>query len=680
MLSKFRSEGGGLIASNLPYRADIDGLRAIAVLLVLVYHYYPQFIPGGFIGVDVFFVISGYLITGILIKSFLNGTFSIFGFYKRRILRIFPGLIFVFIFSLVVGWFFFFSSDYSALGKHVFFSAFFVQNINLLFESGYFDASSIEKPLLHLWSLAVEEQFYVFFPLILWALIKFRLSVLFFVFIISFLSFFVNIIYLKTGFSSGAYFSLFSRSWEIFAGSMVAIAHASSNSVFFKRLGRFFSFAGFLNKFYFYIFGVFLIFFGGFFTSQNNFPGFWALIPVVGAGLVIGAGFSGNDRFFNPLSSKVLVSIGKISYPLYLWHWVLLSFYVIAFGEMSAPQFFYHKLILIFFSFFLAWVTYFFLEKPLRRSSSGCAALILLLLSGLIGIYGLFVYLKSGLPQVRSYSWAAENRVQNYLKSIDRDGRQDVCFDLLPRGIGGEDGWYCKLGSVSSRKSILVYGDSHALSLLPSIDRYGLENNYKIFFAGISACLPLVGFDNLISKDNCRELGERALDLAVSQKVKAVVIIQNWTGYAFDSNVNGFTDKKLSDIAVSLDKTLDFFSQKNTPVVLVEDNPIQFGILPKSKLRYHSNSEDKINENSIQRKDHVQHQFLVNTVLRDLSFKYKEVTILNADDLLCNDKNCPWVYGGEFMYYDGGHLSLAGAKRVYPAMEKHLNKILDNLD
>ncbi len=157
---------------KLLYRPDIDGLRAIAVLSVIIYHLFPEALPGGFVGVDMFFVISGYLITKIIYSDAIDNKFTYTEFYKRRALRIFPSLITVLTASLIYGWFFLLQGEYSSLGKNVFTGAFFIANIGYILESGYFDTASELKPLLHLWSLGVEEQFYIIWPTVILLIVK----------------------------------------------------------------------------------------------------------------------------------------------------------------------------------------------------------------------------------------------------------------------------------------------------------------------------------------------------------------------------------------------------------------------------------------------------------------------------------------------------------------------------
>lgn len=204
-----------------PYRKDIDGLRAIAVLPVVIFHAFPEIITGGFTGVDVFFVISGFIISTILFASLDHNRFSIVEFYARRARRLFPALILVFGFCLAIGWFVLFSDEYAELGKHVLAGSGFVQNFNLLLETGYFDTASALKPLLHIWSLAVEEQFYVFWPILLIVTWRYRVSFAAVTMAVLAISFSLNI-YLTNKAPSSAFYLPFSRFWELMIGGMGA--------------------------------------------------------------------------------------------------------------------------------------------------------------------------------------------------------------------------------------------------------------------------------------------------------------------------------------------------------------------------------------------------------------------------------------------------------------------------
>jgi peptidoglycan/LPS O-acetylase OafA/YrhL len=337
-----------------PYRPDIDGLRAIAVLSVLLYHAFPLELRGGYVGVDVFFVISGFLITSILIEAIQSHQFSLVVFYGRRIRRIFPALVVCLVAVLAYGSVALLPSEFAQLGKHLFLAATFLSNFGLWFEAGYFDTAAAFKPLLHLWSLGVEEQFYIFWPLILWIGFRAKANILLLLASLFVLSFSFNIVASATDLTSAFYLPI-GRSWELLAGAAL---------VWFVEINL-----SSRTRFWISVLGVSAILIAVIaFTPEMRFPGWLAVLPVMGALAIILAGPASpvNSHF---LSHPVLVRVGLISYPLYIWHWPLISFaYVIRQGKPPTPLL---AAFLIGCSFLLAWATYRFVEKPVRFGSGG---------------------------------------------------------------------------------------------------------------------------------------------------------------------------------------------------------------------------------------------------------------------------------------------------------------------
>lgn len=297
------------------YRADVDGLRAVAVLAVVAFHAYPKSVRGGFVGVDVFFVISGFLISGLILSGLGSGSFSFLEFYARRVRRLFPALIAVLLTVLAVGYVTMLPGEYASLGEHTLAAAAFVGNILNYSEAGYFDLPAVKKPLLHLWSLGVEEQFYFLFPAILvgiWRLKSARLLLA----ALGAASFVLNIAVVHR-YPSFSFYLPLTRLWEFIAGAMLAwglstIPLSWSVADQDHRMQDAASVAGIL----FILGGVLL-------ARQAAFPGWMATLPVAGTILAIWAGPNAwlNRNF---LSRRWLVFIGLISYPLYLWHWPLL--------------------------------------------------------------------------------------------------------------------------------------------------------------------------------------------------------------------------------------------------------------------------------------------------------------------------------------------------------------------
>lgn len=304
-------------SSQPKYRPDIDGLRAIAVLSVVGFHAFPYWIPGGFIGVDVFFVISGFLISTIIYKGLEAGTFSFADFYARRIRRIFPALVLVLLASLCFGWFALLADEYTQLGKHVAAGAGFVANLVFWSEAGYFDSSAETKPLLHLWSLGIEEQFYILWPLLLWLGWKCKLNLGLITVALAAASFALNVHGLQAD-PVATFFSPQTRFWELLCGGLLAWATLYKPGIY--------DYVGRLQATVLGLLGLGLLASGFWIIHQDfGFPGAWALLPVAGTVMIIVAG---PDAWPNKalLSNRVAVWIGLISYPLYLWHWPLLTF------------------------------------------------------------------------------------------------------------------------------------------------------------------------------------------------------------------------------------------------------------------------------------------------------------------------------------------------------------------
>ena len=335
------------------YRPDIDGLRAVAVLSVVIFHAFPEYLGGGFIGVDVFFVISGFLITSLILREQREERFSLKNFYARRIRRIFPALSLVLGFGLIAGWICLNFMEYKQLTKHTGSSAIFITNFMLLREAGYFDNAADTKPMLHLWSLAIEEQFYLAWPLVLMFFKRLPrwLFPALVVLLLSSLGYSLSLVF-KGNFEYDFYSPL-SRSWELLLGA--SLAFGVSRQVAIPTSWR--NMAGWV--------GLVFIFISACFLDKNMpFPGYWALPPTVGAALILFAGMQSNlNRVL--LASRPLVAIGLISYPLYLWHWPLLSFARILESQTPGPEL---RLALVLLSFILAWGTYRFIEKPIRFS------------------------------------------------------------------------------------------------------------------------------------------------------------------------------------------------------------------------------------------------------------------------------------------------------------------------
>jgi peptidoglycan/LPS O-acetylase OafA/YrhL len=443
------AEGSAMTSS---YRPDIDGLRAIAVLAVLGFHAFPRLCPGGFVGVDIFFVISGYLISKIIFDDAASGKFTYRGFYSRRIRRIFPSLVIVLLAVLVAGLLLDFFTEFSRLGSEVTAGAAFLSNVWFWHESNYFDTDAIYKPVLHLWSLGVEEQFYIVWPLMIAALSGRR--VLWVAVAVLLVSLATNIAIVRSQ-PAAAFFLPVTRFWELMIGALLAYsAHARSREPQHQDA---LSGVGFILL----VLSLVLI------NKDLAFPGWFALIPTLGAAALIGAG---PTAWLNRtlLANKPAVFVGLISYPLYLWHWPVLSFMTLSQGELSRGL----SLAAVGVSFALAYATYVLVEKPLRFGESGTfkvaglsAALVIL------GIAGIVLPSWLDLDDRSAFVAWFENSapVHKYATAhgLSLLWRDECNFgDLVSNAAKPSISPQCTAGS---GRRVMLWGDSHMQHLAPGL-------------------------------------------------------------------------------------------------------------------------------------------------------------------------------------------------------------------
>jgi peptidoglycan/LPS O-acetylase OafA/YrhL len=444
--------------TNYPqdYRPDIDGLRALAVLLVVGFHAFPKSFTGGFIGVDIFFVISGYLISKIILTDLNQGTFSFSRFYSRRIKRIFPSLLTVLSACLIFGWFALLSDEYQLLGKHTAGGALFISNILLWGESGYFDSAAELKPLLHLWSLGIEEQFYLFWPLILWVASKFKFNILATILTLLASSFALNLFELTIN-PVADFYSPLTRFWELLVGGILAWWTLKE-----KRFRLTPAFSQWIS-----LSGIFFIVLGSRFIDKNSpFPGWLALLPVLGATLLI---IAGENAWFNRylLANRVMVWIGLISFPLYLWHWPLLAFAkVIEGGDVRSHIRFWLMILAI----ALSWLTYVFIEKPIRFSNQSPKKLsalgACLILLSLIGAH---IAVNDGYPfRMQLNNTTVTEAVRDQLVGAEWKYKQNqICLNQYSFKEAKDYGWWFCIQNKEGSPSIIILGSSFANHLYP---------------------------------------------------------------------------------------------------------------------------------------------------------------------------------------------------------------------
>jgi peptidoglycan/LPS O-acetylase OafA/YrhL len=642
----------------IPYREDIDALRGLAVFLVVVYHAFPKLLPGGFIGVDVFFVISGYLITSIIFFSLNNNNFSLIDFYARRIRRLFPALATVLLVVLVFGWLVLFPEEYEQLGKHVTKSVVFLLNFQLINEINYFDVENHYKPLLNLWTLSIEEQYYLFWPLLILFFFKIKKSPNYTLVLAFIISFSINVYFVKD-YSQKVYYHTLARFWQLAAGSLLAVwlmnykvLQNSNNSKTKILIG-----GG----------GVILIVIGALWINgQMIYPGLLAIVPVLGAAMVIISNIKLKQYFG-------FVKLGLISYPLYLWHWVIISFLYIYLGRK--PETFV-LVLAVFLSLTFAYFTYKYIEQ-FRYQKSLTPYLISLLI--IIGLFGFYVKEKKGLPD-RSNMQSYGEAIQHFKRTPAKD---ETCLNYSRGLLGDQQTFdYCRADpdiKNKAKKLIAIIGDSHAHTLFPGISKVALSKGYETILLANSSCPTLKDFEwgnNNLEINICKKKIEEILTIIQKEpRIEKVIMTTRGPVY-IHGEVDGILTEENIKKNLSLIKNQKityenyFDGFKNTMEVLENiphikkvfyklENP-ELDFLPKETIsRPYDFFGTSVNRDTISRKLYLQRMSLYRENIFKLSFS--KLLVLDPIKALCDDDICFSKVEGKFLYADDDHFSEFGS-------------------
>jgi peptidoglycan/LPS O-acetylase OafA/YrhL len=627
------------------YRPDIDGLRAIAIISVVLFHAFRDIFKGGFIGVDIFFVISGFLISTILFSSIEENRYSILEFYVKRIRRIFPALITVMVATIFIAWYVLFSDELERFGRHMTSGITFVSNFVFWRESGYFDDVSETKPLLHFWSLAIEEQFYLFWPILLAFFWKKGFGYLKLIIIIAFVSFTLNILILKNH-PVASFFLPITRVWELILGGLLAHISLYQKEII-NRHHNAQSILGFLLL----LIGFAII------HEGNEFPGWWALLPTFGAFFVISAG---PNAWLNKkiLSNKVMIWVGNISYPIYLWHWPLLSFaFIIGNGNISNIQLFCILVLTV----LLSWLTYIFIEKPIRFGRYKSQAIPAMLLC-MVALLGVSLLIQFGIITPRNNS--ADLRISLEARN-DHINYNDDRFTLVE--FDQERFYYT---SNKSQNYTAIIGDSHALQYIPRLT-YLLSNHSEnfnnLYLAIHEGCLPVPGMphDNtgINERRACNNYRNSIIELLKDPKIKTIILAACWNCYLVKheekSNqfmeANGFAQEPLKSQILESLKTFLKNESINKTVYLLLDNPMGKDYEPSNYAQGNRLSgftagnmkaENKMTDN----------QLALRAELLKVA-KQAKVKIIDPVDYLCKDGHCRSLdKDGKPIYKDNNHL------------------------
>ncbi|MFS2015811.1 acyltransferase family protein [Massilia sp. CT11-108] len=659
--------------SHPKYRRDIDGLRAVAVLSVVAFHAFPEWIKGGFIGVDVFFVISGYLISTIVYENLDRGTFSFTEFYLRRVKRIFPALLLVLVSCYAFGWFSLLDDEYMQLGKHIAGGAGFVSNLVLWSESGYFDNAADTKLLLHLWSLGVEEQFYIFWPLLLWFAYRVRLNLPGIGILVALVSFGLNLHQVKVD-AIADFYSPQTRFWELMLGSILAWVTLYKPNFTAANAPRPERWSSTMS-----VVAALLLAFGFWHIDKRlGFPGKWALVPVLSAVLLI---FAGPGAWVNRviLSNRIAVWIGLISFPLYLWHWPLLTYARIIHSKVPAAPV---RGAIVLASIVLAWLTYRLVERPVRlgrRAGFKVAALVALM--PVVGVVGYDTFVRYGL---------AFREVVKINTSIATGNDGGPGVELVHDCGMSETDKALFFGCFKDPRGPVKYallGDSKAGALWPGVVRTSSAAGRWLLIGDNGpggGSVPILSDNRIFSP--YRTVAASMVNAAAANPDIQVVVIATSARAMFslehDYTIEDLPTNNNGDaVAAGLRNTVEKIVRARKKVVLVVDNPTlahpedclgRIASIPVvNKLFVAENENCRI---SLDRQLQLSQKY--RSVLEDVRAVFTDdVALFETAKYLCDDVTgyCGMRKDGRFLYGHTDHISDYAAGLI----GKDLNAFLD---
>ena len=663
--------------ATLRYRPEIDGLRSVAVVPVVLFHAGFQMFSGGYVGVDVFFVISGYLITGILLGDIERHRYSIARFYERRARRILPALLAMMLVCLPLAWVVMLPDEIAGFGRSVLAVLGFVSNIEFWREEGYFSTASEFKPLLHTWSLAVEEQFYLAFPLILWALRGVRPRITFAVLASAALASFAVCEYAAYHFQTANFYLAPSRAWELLAGSLCAFAGRRG----VLRPNSALAACGLAI-----IVGSILLLDG-----TVPFPSHFALLPVGGAALVIL--FAKADRGVGRwLASAPLVGIGLISYSLYLWHQPLFVFARLA-NDAPPPQ--WAMLALSALAVVLAWASWRFVEQPFRKRGAAGEARRSLVIAGVAT--ALLTACAGGAVASQGWLGRTANPDPAVARFVAAASAKPPAIPGCPLDANGFAAPCTPVVAALQRRTVALFGDSHAKALEPAFVAAARTANAGLVYGSNGGCPGLIGgyvVNGNVEPEVCPRLAQAELATARREGVRVVYLASRWTlytdgdplhpgpRYLLATTPHPFRPSRADSraaLAQLLRRTIDAYRAAGIEVVIVGQVPqqdflldrtlrkMQFGALPQGIMATVRATSTTVAAIDAQRRNSAQ----------ILAVEQRRgVPILDLDAMFRRDGKLLWGDETGTWYVDHSHVSLAGSLRLTPAIASDLERRL----
>lgn len=617
---------------NMKYRADIDGLRAIAVLPVVLFHAGLTPLTGGFAGVNVFFVISGYLITKIIYSEIQNKQFSIAVFYQKRADRLFPVLISVLLVVGITGYLASPPSEYKSILKSIFSAGTFTSNIFFWKTQDYFSASAFTLPLLHTWSLGVEEQFYIFFPIYL--IIAHKLKLIKQAVILALIaSFSLSVVFIEKS-TSATFYLLPFRAWELMVGSCIALGMIPT--IRSKRTAN-----------YLAVTGTALLAFTYFsFSKDTLFPGYNAIYPTLGAALIILSGEQGDSFISKILKHGPLVLTGKSSYSIYMWHWPIFVFYGLIFDYPDSNL---EKILLVALALAVGFLSWKYIEGltrgKLAKLSFRKTAFISISAFSPILIICIMGIMSAGMP------WrvgAASQQVEKF--SHDYSAYRKTCHldDKFYRQYSDT----CILGSPNTQPDTIVWGDSHGVEIAAALAEHFEKTNRSLRQITYSSCTPAIGIDQ-IGRKNCKQHNSDTLS-----KILADTSIKNIILLAYYSS----DLKKFSAFEQGYSATVDALSASGKKVVVSYALPQTVANAPTilaRRLMFYSDLKSTQSTEQFIQKNKLSFELVDKLSTKDNIISVRSYqAFCNNECLLGDDQG---IY-----FFDGHHLSMYGARKLVP--------------
>ncbi len=673
------------------YRPDIDGVRALAVLLVMAFHAFPSRVPGGLVGVDVFFVISGYLITGTILRDLNDGRFTLLQFYARRVRRIVPALAVMLLSTSLVGALVLPPTELAALGRHTWAGAAFVSNLLCWREAGYFDGAAATKPLLHLWSLGVEEQFYLLWPPLLLIAVRHGFNRLWIVSLLAIASFALNVV-LVSHHAAATFYLLPTRFWELLAGAILVrleLDRAAEGNIARRSMLGADAPPAIQNAKAWVGLSLVLIATAAL-GGGSAFPGWWAAVPVAAATLLISAG---PRAWLNRvvLSSRPVVAVGLVSYPLYLWHWPLLSFARIAEGDIPSQTIRAASLLI---ASLLAWLTWRLVEQPARRlfpvggsrrTMGACITASVTMLACLAAA-GATLQTDNGLPD-----WLA-SRVPEHSAELNDLTAVPSPQDAFPPCSGAFSG-HPELGWCNSARRgnarIGLLGDSHALYLFPGFAQVFTAHGMNSLVIGRNACAPLLNVRSFLkgTLDECSAASRLAVDLLASTtEIQTVVLSSLGPFYFGDTSYD--SDEELDEAPNWVLEPVDGSSAPSKEAIFERGYSATIGRLESAgkrvvffidvpELDFHPSScvdvrparRPRRNPCGVPASVVTLRQARYRAMIDRLTIAHPHMRAFDPLPFLCVEDLCSATRDGRLVYRDSNHLSAFGSEYLSRKLE-----------